>query len=81
MKANSKFTRGFNGMRSHYNFSGGVRGKHAKAYARGTNRVTLDPDVAAFFPDAEAVNNALRVLANVAKQHVASKRSRRRKTG
>lgn len=81
MKANSKFTRGFNGMRSQYDFSGGVRGKHAKAYAHGTNRVTLDPDVAAVFTDAESVNDALRVLAKVAKQQVPSKRTHRRKAG
>jgi hypothetical protein len=47
-------------MRSQYDFSGGVRGKYADRYARGTNVVVLDPDVAAAFPTAEAVNEALR---------------------
>ena len=47
-------------IRSEYDFTGGVRGKYAERYARGTNVVVLDPDVAAAFPTAEAVNNALR---------------------
>jgi len=34
-------------MRSHYDFSGGVRGKYAARYAQGTNVVVLAPDVAA----------------------------------
>jgi hypothetical protein len=42
-----------------------VRGKYAERYARGTNLVLLDPDVAEVFPDAEAVNQALRALASV----------------
>ena len=33
-------------MRSEYDFSGGVRGKYAKRFAKGTNIVVLDPDVA-----------------------------------
>jgi hypothetical protein len=44
---------------------GAVRGKYAERYARGTNLVLLDPDVAEVFPDAEAVNQALRALASV----------------
>jgi hypothetical protein len=35
-------------MRSHYDFSGGERGKYAARYAEGTNVVVLAPDVAAF---------------------------------
>jgi hypothetical protein len=46
--------------RPEYDFSGGTRGKYAKRYARGTNVVVLEPDVAAAFPTAEAVNAALR---------------------
>ncbi len=49
-------------MRAEYDFSGGVRGKHAKRYARGTNIVVLEPDVAEAFPTARAVNAALRKL-------------------
>ncbi len=52
-------------MLEEYDFSGGVRGKYAERYARGTNLVLLDPDVAEVFPNAEAVNEALRALAGV----------------
>lgn len=52
-------------MREEYDFSGGIRGKYAERYARGTNLVRLDPDVAEVFPTAEAVNEALRALAGV----------------
>lgn len=54
-----------------YDFSGGVRGKYAKQYASGSNVVLLSPDVAEAFPNAEAVNNALRALVNIARQNVA----------
>jgi hypothetical protein len=46
----------------------GTRGKYLAAYSKGTNLVLLSPDVAAIFPTAEAVNGALRGLAQVAKE-------------
>lgn len=46
----------------------GVRGKYAKKYASGTNLVLLAPDVAAAFPNADAVNEALRMLVRVAQR-------------
>lgn len=46
--------------RAEYDFAGGTRGKYADRYALGSNVVVLDPDVAAAFPTAEAVNEALR---------------------
>ena len=46
--------------RAEYDFSRGTRGKYAKRYEEGTNVVVLEPDVAAAFPTAEAVNEALR---------------------
>ena len=52
-------------LRPEYDFSqmkGGVRGKYIERYREGTNLVLLDPDVAAAFPDAKAVNDALRLL-------------------
>jgi hypothetical protein len=52
-------------LQSEYDFSqmeGGVRGKYVERYRQGTNLVLLDPDVAAAFPDAKAVNDALRLL-------------------
>ena len=45
-----------------YDFSKAEVGKYAKRYAEGTNVVVLDPDVAAVFKTAEAVNDALRGL-------------------
>jgi len=48
-----------------YDFSqmkGGVRGKYVERYREGTNLVLLDPDIASAFPDAKAVNDALRSL-------------------
>jgi hypothetical protein len=59
-------------MRPEYDFSqlkGRVRGKYAERYREGTNLVLLDPDVAAAFPDAKAVNEALRLLMDVAQRH------------
>ena len=59
-------------MLPEYDFSDGERGKYAQHYASGTNVVLLSPDVAEAFPNAEAVNNALRALLNIARQNVAS---------
>ena len=48
----------------------GVRGKYGQRLAAGSNIVRLAPDVAAAFPTEEAVNDALRLLLNVAKTTV-----------
>ena len=55
-------------MLDEYEFSKGVRGKHAKRYSEGTNILVLAPDVAAVFPDAAAVNEALRLLMKIARR-------------
>jgi uncharacterized DUF497 family protein len=58
-------------LRAEYDASlirSGVRGKYAKRYHEGKNLVLLAPDVAAAFPDAKAVNDALRLLMSVAKK-------------
>jgi len=55
-------------MLEKYDFSGGVRGKYAKRYAEGTNVVVIDPDVAEYFPDHEAVNEAMCGLAAIIKR-------------
>ncbi len=55
-------------MLDEYDFSQGVVGKYAKQYAEGTNVVLLDPDVAKVFPDSEAVNQALRAIAQIIEQ-------------
>jgi len=46
---------------------GGVRGKYAKRFKKGTNLVLLSPDVAKYFPDEQSVNAALRSLVSIAK--------------
>lgn len=43
-------------------FSKGTHGK----YAKGTNLVLLEPDLAKIFPDSDAVNEALRTLVRIA---------------
>lgn len=59
-----------------YDFRGGVRGKYAERFARGSNVVVLDPDVAEVFASADEVNAALRALAGIIQQQA---RSRERK--
>ncbi len=54
-------------MRTKYNFSGGIRGKYYEAYMQSSNVVILDPDVAEIFRDSVSVNEALRLLAKIAK--------------
>ncbi len=61
-------------FRPEYEFSGGVRGKHHAAYKAGTNVVVLDADVAKAFPDSPSVNQALRLLLEIAKKQLSSKR-------
>ncbi|MFA7348221.1 MAG: hypothetical protein WCZ86_10700 [Desulfurivibrionaceae bacterium] len=60
-------------LRPEYDFAsmpGGVRGKYADRYRQGANIVKLDDDVSAIFPDAKAVNDALRSLIRLAKNKV-----------
>ena len=52
---------------------GGVRGKYAERYEEGTNIVLLAPDVADAFPDEESVNEALRLVMQLAKIPAASR--------
>ncbi|MFM7712837.1 MAG: hypothetical protein ACKO7A_08925 [Microcystis sp.] len=57
--------------RPEYDFSkmqGGVRGKYVERYRTGTNIVLLDPDVAQAFPTSDAVNEALRMLMQIAQR-------------
>ena len=61
-------------LRPEYDFSGAVRGKHHEAYKAGTNVVVLDADVAKAFPDSSSVNRALRLLLEIAKRQLSSKR-------
>ena len=56
-----------------YSLQGGIRGKYAERYARGTNLVPLDPDVAEVFSDPASVNRALRALAGIIKEQQSQK--------
>jgi hypothetical protein len=56
-------------MRPEYDFSQGVRGKHAAKYAEGTNVVVLEPDVAREFRTTEQVNETLRAVSKLLQQH------------
>ncbi|MDX2216953.1 MAG: hypothetical protein SFY66_27050 [Oculatellaceae cyanobacterium bins.114] len=58
-------------LRSEYDFAqmrGGVRGKYVERYRSGTNLVLLDPDIAQAFPNDAAVNEALRLLIQIAQR-------------
>jgi hypothetical protein len=44
----------------------GVRGKYHAQATSGSNLVLIEPDLAAFFPDAKSVNRALRLIADAA---------------
>lgn len=50
-------------MLPEYDFTNAVRGKYAERYNRETNIVVIEPDLAKIFPNAKAVNKALRSLA------------------
>ena len=47
-----------------------VRGKYAARVRESSNVVVLDPEIAQAFPNAQAVNNALRGLLEIAKASV-----------
>ena len=60
-------------MRKEYrreDLGAGVRGKYYEEYKKGTNLVLLSPDVAAAFPDEDAVNTALRSLMKLAQHSI-----------
>ena len=60
-------------MQEEYDFSQGVRGKYAKDYAKGTNIVILDPEVAKVFHDSRSVNEALRSLLPIIRNHATAR--------
>ena len=68
-------------LRPEYDLSqlkGGVRGKYHRRAIAGTNLVLIEPDLASIFPNADAVNRALRVLADAAPTARTPKRRRSR---
>jgi hypothetical protein len=75
MKKRSKRRADRDTLRPYYDFRGGVRGKYVSRYRAGTNVVVLDPDVAAVFSTAAAVNRALRTLLDVVPPRPARRRS------
>ena len=60
-------------MRARYDFSRATRGKYVKRFPKDVVMVTLAPDVAAAFPNADAVNEALRVILKAAPKAAKSK--------
>ena len=62
-----------------YDFSRGKRNRFAARYAASANVVELDPDVAAVFPNAKAVNHALRALAGIIEKHMPDRQRQPRK--
>jgi hypothetical protein len=69
-------------LRREYDFLAlgrGVRGKYYRRATSGTNLVLIDPDLIRAFPTGKAVNDALRMLVNVASATPAAKRRSRRR--
>ena len=64
-------------MLREYDFSQGARGKYARRYARGSNVVVLEPDVAKVFPNADVVNSSLRSLAKIIRPGNRSRKNRK----
>ena len=55
-------------IRSEYDFTGAVEGKHHRQYWAVQGLIALDDDLRDSFPDAAAVNEALRLLLSIRKQ-------------
>ena len=73
MKKKTEKQRPPDDLRREYDLSkleGSVRGKYTARYKSRTNLVLLSPEVAAYFPDDQSVNRALRKLIRVAKSSV-----------
>ncbi len=67
-------------MREEYDFTQGVRGKYATRFAKGSNVVVLEPEVAAVFKTARAVNDALRTQLRTKTTRKPGRRSTKIKT-
>ncbi len=72
----------YDGIRNHYDCSGGVRGKYAQRYTEATKVVVLDPDAARLFPNGQTVNETLGAGAEIVniqerRRHRANKRMER----
>lgn len=65
-------------MLEEYDFRSGIRGKYAIRDTAGTNIVVIDPDLLEFFPDHDAVNDALHGLAAIIRNQKKTKPAARR---
>jgi hypothetical protein len=65
-------------IRPEYDFSNARPNPYAAQFRAGVTVVALDADVAAAFPDAAAVNDALRELENSAMRPAGKSKSKRR---
>ena len=64
-------------MGDEYDFSQGERGKYERRYARGTNVVVLEPDVAKISPNSKSVNVSLRrIIRQLAKSSTSNRRGK-----
>lgn len=68
MSSNRKQVAKEDDVRKEYDFTDAVRGKYTDRFPKDVVMVTLAPDVAEAFPDADSVNRALRVLIRAAKK-------------
>ena len=70
-KSNRRETRrlGVDDILPEYDFSRARPNKYASRYAAGGMVVVLEPDVAAAFPSAGQVNEALRALSGIIQKH------------
>ena len=67
-------------LRSEYkrsDFGELVRGKYVDPLKKSSNVVVLDPELVPLFPNGDAVNTALRSLAEIAKRAESSRRRSR----
>ena len=65
-------------IRPEYDFSKGRPNPYAARFQAGVTVVALDADVAETFPDAAAVNEALRALVEIARRPARRSSSKRR---
>lgn len=55
-------------MQVQYDFRKGIRCEYAKRYAKGSNVIVLDLELAKVFPDSRSVNETLHALVRLARK-------------
>lgn len=58
---------------------GAEQGKYVERFRQGTNLVLLEPDIAAVFPNEQAVNDALRLVIELTRIPTSPKKKARAK--